>query len=138
MNSETVYTLIPVETSTLIKPGDDPNVPEKCSAIFSLKQNKLTVYATILIPDDTTISIVTLKQFYSKDVGLQFYFVYSVSNPKFIQKNYVSCKFNALPKDASGNQIPLSNLKSILQLIQDTDPKTSRGTTTPITHNTDV
>lgn len=137
MDSVTVYNLTPVDTNSPIEPGDQLNAPTACRAIYSAKNNTLTVSGTITLPEGESLSNITLEQYYSEEDGLQFYYVYNFATPAGVPYNSFACSFVALNKDFNGNAIPLSSLTSILQLIQDIDPKTSRGTTTPITHNTE-
>lgn len=138
MNSGTVYNLTPVDASSAIQPSDQLQAPTACKAIYSATKNELNVFGTITLPEGESISNVTLEQYYSENDGLQFYYVYNFSTPAGAPYISYPCTFTALEKDASGNLIPFETLTSVLQLIQDIDPKTSRGTTTPITHNSEI
>lgn len=138
MNSETIYKLNPVNVDAPITPANDIQAPTDCTANYNPVTKVLTVYATITLPEGEDISKVTLEQYYSEELGLQFYYVYDFSSLE--KPSYVSykCYFEALNEDPTGTPIHFENIDSVLQIIQDIDPKTSRGTTTPITHNTDI
>lgn len=138
MNSEMIYKLTPVIVDAPITPANDIQAPTDCTANFNPVTKVLTVTATITLPQGEDISKVTLEQYYTPDAGLQFYYVYDFSTPERATYVPYQCSFEALSEDPSGTPIHFENIDSVLQIIQDIDPKTSRGTTTPITHNTDI
>jgi hypothetical protein len=138
MNSEMIYNLTPVIVDAPITPGSDLQAPSDCTANLNPNTKILTVTATITLPQGEDLSKVTLEQYYSEENGLQFYYVYNFSTPPRATYVPYSCSFEALTDDQTGAPIPFENINTVLQIIQDIDPKTSRGTSTPITHNTDI
>lgn len=136
MESGTIYPLTPVVVGTSIAPNTQLNPPTAFSALYS--NGNLTCNATVSLPNGVDPASVTLKQFYSPSLGLQFYFVYNFVTPQGATYTNYQFSFTAAQKDYKNNQIPFASLTQATALIQDIDPKTSRGTSTPITHNTDI
>lgn len=133
MESGTIYQLTPVVVGVSIAPSTQLNPPSVFTANYS--NGNLTGNATISLPNGVSPTSVVLKQFYSPSLGLQFYFVYDYITPQGATYSDYQFAFTAAPKDYKNNAIPFATLTQATALIQDIDPKTSRGTTTPITHN---
>jgi hypothetical protein len=136
MESGTIYQLTPVVVGVSISPSTQLNPPSAFTANCS--NGVLTGNATISLPNGVSPTSVVLKQFYSPTLGLQFYFVYNFTTPQGATYNDYQFAFTADPKDYKNNPIPFTTLNQATALIQDIDPKTSRGTSTPITHNSEI
>lgn len=105
--------------------------PFQVSSSYSTKANTLTVQTSVLLPQEITDpgSSVTVQQYFDPNNSsrLQFYFVYDMADNGSGQYQEAIFKITA---DPAG--IPLGRITETFMLTCDTDPKTSRGTTTTV------
>ena len=89
----------------------------------------LTYSCTITIPVEVNLDKVTAQQYYAGNLckTLEFYFVYDYDGTLSGENNH----YNVI-LTANGVKAPLAIITEIFSLIENIDPKTSRGTVTTV------
>jgi len=104
--------------------------PFDVSPMYSTSAKALTVTTSVLIPIEIGPGSVTVQQYFDPGNAsqIQFYFVYDLTKPGSGQFQEVVFQVTALQSKG----ITLSQITETLMLMCDSDPKTSRGTTTSV------
>ena len=128
MTSTIPITLI--ETLTKIEPSQNPELPDPvgCDAVYNTTNKTLEYTCTIQIPVEVDINDVKGYQYYSSDNEntLEIYFVYDYT--RSLSGDYNTYDVSVVALDT----IDLTKIENIFNLIENIDPKTSRGTVTTV------
>lgn len=135
----TTVNVTPTNTNEPIAPSTNPtlNPPYNESALCNLEPAtpELTFTCTVDIPEEISWSNVQVLQYFNAANAdtIEIYFVYNVvgGSGKYNSFN-VAVSVNNV--DATGHEIDFNNVTNITSLVEDIDPKTSRGTRTMVQH----
>lgn len=133
----TTVNVTPTNTNEPIVPSSNPtlNPPYNETAVCNLAPAtpELTFTCTVDIPTEVAWSDVQVLQYYNSSNAdtVEIYFVYNISGGSGKYNSYtVEVALNNT--DANGRDIVFNNITKITSLIEDIDPKTSRGTRTVV------
>lgn len=130
----------PVLTSKEILPETPVcELPEPFSTTANVINGELIFNCSVKLPAQVKWSDVTVEQFYdaSNANPLQFYFVYTFDGASSGNTQH-DLTITGLKDDESGSAIPYADINSLLGMVVNNDPKTSRGTVFPIRQSGDL
>jgi hypothetical protein len=122
----------PTTVKTVPAPSQNPLPPPfNDSAVYNQSTNMLTITASVMLPN---VENITVEQYYSREdaTKLQLCITYMDTLDPLTTFFTAPLTFNALPINDTGG---LHVIKSVELILQDKDPKTSRGTVTTVAHS---
>lgn len=130
--------LFPSSNPTLVDPYDDGAAYDASSAAPSLTFN-----CTIKIPVEVSWDSLRVQQYYTTNepsdqndpnnpTTVSIYFVYDITGDESGNFNEYQVSVTLNDTNAEGQAIPFDQITNIFTLIDDLDPKTSRGTLVPV------
>lgn len=132
--TQTPIPVSPTNTGTAIMPLKNSNqLPPLFDNSASISPTPVLEYAcSVMIPVEVSWGDVTVFQYYGGGSTLDIYFVYDYPGTLSGDNQQYDVCVTALDKDISGQTIPLASIAEIFSLVQNKDPKTSRGTMTTV------
>lgn len=127
----------PSNTATQIVPSQNPTLgaPYNESASYNSSQATpaLTFSCTVQIPVEIAWSAVQVLQYFnaSNPNTIEIYFVYNIAGGSG-NYNTFNVQINCNSTYLNNVRIDLSKVNTIVSLVEDVDPKTSRGTRTMV------
>jgi hypothetical protein len=126
MNVEVTETqLVPIQSENpLAPPVNNVATASVVSGVVNL-----TYSCTITIPVEVNFDMVKAQQYYAgnQNKTLEFYFVYDYDGTLSGENNHYDVILTA-----NGTKAPLAIISEVFSLIENIDPKTSRGTVTTV------
>lgn len=136
---ESLTYVTPTPTTKQITPLKSDNLldpPFQNKAIYDAGSAKpqLQYSCSVMLPVEIDWSQVTVYQFYAGNGSqtLEFYFVYDKGGVLSGNFKQYDLTITALDTDGNGNKIPLDTIQNVFSLIENMDPKTSRGIKFPV------
>lgn len=120
----------PVLTSKEILPETPVcELPEPFSTTANFINGELIFNCSVKLPSQVQWSDVTVEQYYDSSNAnpLQFYFVYTLDGTPTGNPNQFDLAITGLKDDESGSAIPYEDISSLIAMVVNKDPKTSRG-----------
>jgi len=114
-------------------------LPDPIDEYASFANGELTYNVSVLIPTEIAWEDVVVQQYYdaSNANPLQFYFVYTLDGSSSGNTQH-DLSITGLKDDASSSAIPYADISSLVAMVVNDDPKTSRGTSVNIRQNSGI